>query len=364
VFVNLTNHTGEPVPDQNREVQMIDAAIYDAPDGDRGVTTVTDLVTDLPKVEMHLHIEGTLEPELMFDLAGRNGLDLPFASVAEVRAAYEFSDLQSFLDIYYQGAGVLRTPEDFDDLMWAYLRRAHTDGVRHAEMFFDPQTHTDRGIGFDIFMAGFATARDRAFQTLGITSDLIMCFLRHLPERAALDTLEAASDHLAAITAVGLDSSEVGFPPSMFQRVFAEARSAGLRAVAHAGEEGPPEYVWGALDLLGAERIDHGFRAEEDPALIERLVADRIPLTMCPLSNLKLRVIDTIEDHNIARLLDRGVLVTINSDDPAYFGGYIADNYRAVQGGLALSDEQMARIARNSVEASFATDARKAAISG
>jgi adenosine deaminase len=319
-------------------------------------------VTDLTKVEMHLHIEGTLEPELMFEVGGRNGVGLPFDSVEEVRAAYEFTDLQSFLDIYYQGAAVLREPEDFDDLMWAYLERAHADGVRHAEMFFDPQTHTERGIGFDVFMEGFAAARARAETELGLTSDLIMCFLRHLPEPEAFETLEAASDHLDVITAVGLDSSEVGFPPSNFERVYAAARDAGLRTVAHAGEEGPPEYVWEALDVLGAERIDHGVRAEEDEALVDRLVADRIPLTMCPLSNVKLRVFDTIEDHNIGRLLDRGVVVTINSDDPAYFGGYIGDNYRAVHGGLGLSDEQMATIAANSIEASFASDARKAAM--
>lgn len=321
-------------------------------------------VTDLAKVEMHLHIEGTLEPELMFQVGARNGVDLPFGSVDEVRAAYEFTDLQSFLDIYYQGAAVLREPEDFDDLMWAYLQRAHADGVRHAEMFFDPQTHTERGIGFDVFMEGFGAARERALDELGVTSDLIMCFLRHLPESAAFQTLEAASDHLDAITAVGLDSSEIGFPPSNFERVYATAREAGLRAVAHAGEEGPPEYVWQALDLLGAERIDHGVRAEEDEALLDRLVADRIPLTMCPLSNVKLRVFDTIGDHNIGRLLERGLLVTINSDDPAYFGGYIGDNYREVQDGLGLPDDAMARLAHNSIEASFASEERKREMGG
>jgi adenosine deaminase len=320
---------------------------------------MSDIAASVPKVEMHLHIEGTLEPELMFEVAHRNALDLPFQTVDAVRAAYEFTDLQSFLDIYYQGAAVLRTTEDFDALMWAYLERAAADGVRHAEMFFDPQTHTGRRVGFDVFMPGFGAARQRAADRLGITTDLIMCFLRHLPESAAFDTLAAASDHLDQITAVGLDSSEVGFPPENFQRVFAEARAAGLRAVAHAGEEGPPEYVWKALDLLGAERIDHGVRAAEDEALLDRLVADRIPLTMCPLSNVKLRVFDRIEDHNIGRLLERGVVVTINSDDPAYFGGYVADNYRAVQSGLGLSDEDMARIARNSIEASFASEERR-----
>lgn len=316
-------------------------------------------VTDLAKVEMHLHIEGTLEPEMMFEVGRRNGVELPFASVDEVRAAYEFTDLQSFLDIYYQGAAVLREPEDFDALMWAYLERAHADGVHHAEMFFDPQTHTDRGIGFDVFMAGFASARARAEERWGLTSDLIMCFLRHLPESAAFETLAAAADHLEDITAVGLDSSERGFPPALFERVYAEARAAGLRAVAHAGEEGPAEYVWQALDLLGVERIDHGVHAEDDEALLDRLVADHIPLTMCPLSNVRLRVFDTIQDHNIARLLDRGLVVTINSDDPAYFGGYVGDNYRAVHEQLGLTEDQMRTIARNSIAASFASDERK-----
>lgn len=318
-----------------------------------------DQITDLPKVEMHLHIEGTLEPELMFELAGKNGVGLPFGSVGEVRAAYEFTDLQSFLDIYYQGAAVLQTPEDFEALMWAYLQRAAADGVRHAEMFFDPQTHTERAVGFEVFMPGFAAARERATVELGVTSDLIMCFLRHLSEEAAFATLEAAADHLGAINAVGLDSSEVGHPPSEFERVFAAARDLGLRAVAHAGEEGPPEYVWEALDLLGVERIDHGVRCEEDDALVDRIVADGIPLTMCPLSNVKLRVFDRIEDHNLKRLLDRGVKVTINSDDPAYFGGYVAENYRAVQIGLGLTDEELALVARNSIEASFASSDRK-----
>lgn len=319
-------------------------------------------VTDLAKVEMHLHIEGTLEPEHMFSLAERNGVALPFRTVDDVRAAYEFSDLQSFLDIYYQGAAVLREPQDFDDLMWAYLTRAHADGVRHAEMFFDPQTHTDRGIGFDVFMEGFASARARAEAELGVTSLLIMCFLRHLPESAAIETLEAAEPHFDQITGVGLDSSELGFPPSDFARVYGMARDAGLRLVAHAGEEGPPEYVWEALDVLGVERIEHGVRSEEDAALVERLVADQIPLTVCPLSNVRLRVFDRIEDHNLRRLLDLGLLVTVNSDDPAYFGGYVADNYRAVRDGLGMSDDELRRLARNSIEASFLSDDAKAAL--
>lgn len=323
------------------------------------MTGRADLIGALPKVEMHIHVEGTLEPEMMVSLGARNRVAVPYRSVADVRAAYEFTDLQSFLDVYYLGASVLRSPQDFDDLMWAYLQRAHADGVRHAEVFFDPQTHTDRGIGFDVFMSGFAAARSRAEAELGVTSALIMCFLRHLSESAALDTFEAAGPFLDQIAAVGLDSSEVGHPPSGFARVFGLAREAGLRLVAHAGEEGPPRYVWEALDVLGVERIDHGVRAEEDEALLARLVADRIPLTMCPLSNVRLRVFDRIEHHNLKRLLDRGVMVTVNSDDPAYFGGYVADNYRAVQVGLGLGDDEVRQLARNSIEASFLHDARK-----
>jgi len=318
-----------------------------------------DLISDLPKAELHLHVEGTLEPEMMLALAVRNGVSLPYRSVEEVRAAYEFTDLQSFLDVYYRGASVLKTPQDFDGLMWAYLQRAATDGVRHAEISFDPQTHTERGIGFSVFMEGFVAAQARAAANLGVTSALILCFLRHLPEAAAMETLDAAEPFLHQITAVGLDSSEVGHPPSRFRRVFARAREAGLRAVAHAGEEAPPEYVWQALDLLGVERVDHGVRAEEDDALVGRLVADGIPLTMCPLSNVRLRVFDRIEEHNLARLLERGVKVTVNSDDPAYFGGYVADNYRAVEAGLHLGPTELVALARNSVEASFLPAAAK-----
>ncbi len=301
---------------------------------------------------------------MMFVQAARNGITLPFPSVEALRAAYRFTDLQSFLDIYYQGAAVLRTAEDFDELMFAYLQRAQADGVRHAEMFFDPQTHTERGVGFEVFMDGFGRARRRAAAELGLSSALIMCFLRHLPESAAFDTLEAAGPYLDQIVAVGLDSSEVGHPPEKYQRVFARAREAGLRAVAHAGEEGPPEYVWGALDLLGAERIDHGVRSESDPALVARLAADRIPLTMCPLSNVRLRVFDRIEDHNLKRLMDAGVMVTVNSDDPAYFGGYVGDNYRAVQQGLGLSRDEIHTLARHSIEASFLDEWRKAELVG
>lgn len=318
-----------------------------------------DFITSLPKAELHLHIEGTLEPEMMFDLAERNGFEVPFTSVAEVRAAYEFTDLQSFLDIYYQGAAVLQTSDDFRDLMWAYLERAAADGVRHAEMFFDPQTHTERGIGFDVFMAGFAEARARALDELGMTTLLIMCFLRHLPESEAIDTFEAARPFLDDIAAVGLDSSEVGHPPEGFERVFAMARESGLRAVAHAGEEGPPSYILGALDLLHAERIDHGVASERDDELVERLASTGVPLTMCPLSNVRLKVFDRIEDHNLRRLMERGVKVTVNSDDPSYFGGYIGDNYRALERGLGLSHEELATLARNSIEASFLAASQK-----
>jgi adenosine deaminase len=320
---------------------------------------VDDFIARLPKAELHLHIEGTLEPEMMFELSARNGVGIPFSSVDQIRAAYEFTDLQSFLDIYYEGAAVLRTADDFRDLMWAYLQRAAADGVRHAEMFFDPQTHTERGIGFEVFMEGFAGATKRAAAELGMTSLLIMCFLRHLPEAAAIDTFEEARPFLDQIAAVGLDSSEVGHPPEEFERVFALARDAGLRVVAHAGEEGPPSYIYGALDTLHVERIDHGVACEQDDGLVERLATEGIPLTMCPLSNVRLKGFARIEDHNLKRLMDRGVKVTVNSDDPSYFGGYVADNYRALQDGLDLTDADLAQLARNSIEASFLEEAAK-----
>jgi len=317
-------------------------------------------IRGLPKAELHLHIEGTLEPELMFELAARNGITLPFSSVAEVRAAYEFTDLQSFLDIYYRGASVLVTEQDFYDLMGAYLLRAHHDGVHRAEIFFDPQTHTERGVGFPVFMEGFLEAIEDAEDTLGISAALIMCFLRHLPGEDAVATWEAAAGYHDRILAVGLDSSEVGNPPERFAEAYDRARAAGLAAVAHAGEEGPPSYISGALDALRVRRIDHGVRCEEDDALVERLVAERIPLTMCPLSNVKLRVFDRLQDHNLKRLLDRGVKVTINSDDPAYFGGYIGDNYVATAAALDLSREDLIQIALNSLDAAFLPDAGKA----
>jgi adenosine deaminase len=313
-------------------------------------------IRSLPKAELHLHIEGTLEPEMMVALAERNGIDLPFDSVEEVRAAYEFSDLQSFLDIYYQGAAVLVTEQDFYDLMIAYLGRAADDGVRRVEIFFDPQTHTERGIDFRVFMDGFTRAMAEAEDRWGISAGLIMCFLRHLSGDAAIGTWHHAEPFADQIIGVGLDSGEVGNPPEWFAQAYALARSAGLHSVAHAGEEGPPAYITGALDSLGAERIDHGVRCDEDPALVERLVREQIPLTMCPLSNVKLRVFDRLEDHNMKRLLDQGVRVTINSDDPAYFGGYVLDNYVATAAALDLSREDLIVLARNSIEAAFLED--------
>jgi adenine deaminase len=314
----------------------------------------------LPKAELHLHIEGTLEPEMMLELADRNGMTVPYADVDEVRAAYAFTDLQSFLDIYYTGAAVLRTEADFHDLMAAYLARAHADGVRRAEVFFDPQTHTERGIGFEVFMNGFLTAIEQAGSATGISVGLIMCFLRHLPVSAAEETFARAEPWLDHILAVGLDSSERGFPPDPFAPVYSSARQAGLHAVAHAGEEGPPAHIVASLDVLGCERIDHGVRAEEDPALIERLARQGTPLTVCPLSNLALKGVERLEDHNLARLLAAGLKVTVNSDDPAYFGGYIGDNYIAIARALDLGESALTRIARNSLEATFAPDADKA----
>ena len=313
----------------------------------------------LPKAELHVHIEGTLEPELMFELAARNGIALPYPDVEAVRTAYAFTDLQSFLDIYYAGAAVLVTEDDFYDLMAAYLDRAHADGVKRAEVFFDPQTHTERGIDFSVFMSGFGRAIEDAQRSTGISAELIMCFLRHLPAGDAEETFDRARPWLDQILAVGLDSSERGFPPEPFAPVYSQARAAGLHAVAHAAEEGPASYVVASLDLLGCERIDHGVRAEEDPAVLDRLIRDRIPLTVCPLSNLALKGVDRLEDHNLGRLLAKGVRVTVNSDDPAYFGGYIGDNYIAVARALDLTFEDLATIARNSLDATFAAPADK-----
>ena len=310
-------------------------------------------VRGLPKAELHVHIEGTLEPEMMFDFARRNQVPLRFGSVEEVRAAYEFTDLQSFLDIYYEGAGVLLTEQDFFDLTYAYLENAARDNVRRAEIFFDPQTHTARGIPFATVITGITRALDEGRTRLGISSGLIMCFLRHLSAESANHTLEQALPFRKDLIAVGLDSSEVGNPPERFDAVFAHARREGLLVVAHAGEEGPPDYIWSALDGLHARRIDHGVRADEDPALLLRLAEERIPLTMCPLSNVKLRVFASLSDHNLRELLDRGLVVTINSDDPAYFGGYINDNYLAAATALNLTKEELAALAANSFEAAF-----------
>ncbi len=316
-------------------------------------------VRSLPKTELHVHIEGTLEPEMMFRLGERNGFDLPFESVDGVAEAYDFTDLQSFLDIYYQGAAVLQTPGDFYELMAAYLDRATADGVRHAEIFFDPQTHTARGIPFEVFMQGFREAIADARSGSGITADLILCFLRHLSGEDAVAALVAAEPHLEGVVAVGLDSSEVGNPPELFSEAFRLARDLGLRAVAHAGEEGPPEYVVGALDTLGVERIDHGVRSLEDPHLMERLRRDQVPVTMCPLSNLALNVVERLEDHPIKEMMDLGLLVSVNSDDPSYFGGYVLDNYSAVASAFGLSSVDLADLARNSVTSSFLAAERK-----
>ncbi len=316
------------------------------------MTTREDLVS-LPKAELHVHIEGTLEPELMFELGTRNGLELPFPDVQAVRDAYRFTDLQSFLDIYYQGAAVLQTRDDFAALMDAYLRRAAADGVVHAEIFFDPQAHTRRGIGFETFMGGFREAMEDARRDLGITSQLILCFLRHLPPEDAVATIEAAADHLEGVVAVGLDSSEVGYPPELFVEAYERARSLGLRAVAHAGEEGPPEYIWSALDDLGVERIDHGVRCLEDPELVDRLRREQVPLTVCPLSNVALKVVDRLADHPLPEMLDAGLLVTINSDDPAYFGGYVGDNYAWVAEAFGWDSDRMSTLAANSLKATF-----------
>jgi adenine deaminase len=314
----------------------------------------------LPKAELHLHIEGSLEPEMMFDLARRNGVALPYASVEATREAYAFTDLQSFLDIYYAGAAVLLHERDFYDLAMAYFQRAHADGVVHAELFFDPQTHTARGVAFETVLAGLERAAKDARDQLGISSRLILCFLRHLSEADAFATLEQARPHRHRLHGVGLDSSEQGHPPAKFERVFACCRDLGLRLVAHAGEEGPPEYIWEALDRLRIERIDHGVRAAEDPALMERLIRERVPLTVCPLSNVKLRVFPTLAQHNLKHLLDQGLCITLNSDDPAYFGGYLGQNFLASAQALKLSRADLVTLARNSLHASFVTPAERA----
>ncbi|UIJ74780.1 adenosine deaminase [Acinetobacter sp. SH20PTE14] len=318
-----------------------------------------ELIRALPKAELHVHIEGTFEPELMFAIAQRNNIAIPYQSVEELKEAYNFHNLQSFLDIYYAGANVLIHEQDFYDLAWAYLEKCAEDHVVHTEMFFDPQTHTDRGVAFETVLNGLQRACNDAKVKLGISSHLIMCFLRHLSEDAAFSTLEQALPYKDQIIGVGLDSSEVGHPPSKFERVFAKAREAGFLIVAHAGEEGPAEYVWEALDLLKVNRVDHGVRSEEDPVLMQRLIAEKMPLTVCPLSNLKLCVVNDMADHNIRRLLQQGVHVTVNSDDPSYFGGYMNDNFIAITEALDLSNAELKQLAINSFEASFISDAEK-----
>jgi len=307
----------------------------------------------MPKAELHIHIEGSLEPEQMFEFAGRNGLRLPFKSVDEARKAYQFTDLQSFLQLYYQGVRVLVHERDFYDLTWAYFSKAHSQNLRHVEMFFDPQAHTGRGIAFETVISGIHHAMLDAKRRVDISSKLVMCFLRDLSEQAAMAILQQALPFKDRIFAVGLDSSEVGHPPEKFSRVFDEARKQGFLTVAHAGEEGPPEYIWQALDRLKVSRIDHGVRCIEDPDLTARLAAAGIPLTVCPLSNVKLRVFESIEKHNLKQLLDRGLCVTINSDDPAYFGGYLTENYLAVQKALSLDRNDIYCLARNSFQAAF-----------
>ncbi|WDY53011.1 adenosine deaminase [Vibrio fluvialis] len=319
-----------------------------------------EFIQQLPKVELHLHIEGSLEPELMFDLAQRNQIAIPFSSPDEVRAAYQFSNLQSFLDIYYQGANVLIHEQDFFDLTWAYLLRCQQDNVMHTEIFFDPQTHTARGIAFETVINGITQALEKGQQELGISSQLIMCFLRHLSEADAMLTLQQALPYKDKIVGVGLDSSEQGHPPEKFQQVFRQAREAGFIAVAHAGEEGPALNIRNAIDLLGVQRVDHGVRCVEDAALVQELKQTRMPLTVCPLSNLKLKVFTEMEQHNIVDLLRQGLCVTINSDDPAYFGGYMTDNFIAVADAHPMSHQELAQFTLNAIEASFISDAEKA----
>lgn len=318
-----------------------------------------DFIDRLPKAELHVHIEGTLEPELMFQLAERNAVALRYSTVEEARAAYRFSDLQSFLDIYYEGARVLLREEDFHDLTWAYLLKARQDNVIHTEIFFDPQIHTERGVPFETVLSGIRAALDAGRKELDISSHLLLCFLRHLSADAAMSTLEQALPHRDAILGVGLDSTEVGNPPSKFASVFERARKKGFLSVAHAGEEGPPDYIWQALDVLRVSRIDHGVRCLEDRRLVERLRRDQVPLTVCPLSNVRLRVFDRIEDHNIGRLLEAGLCVSVHSDDPAYFGAYVNDNYRAVRDAHGLGRSEILRLARNSLVGSFLDDTEK-----
>ena len=318
-----------------------------------------EFIQSLPKVELHLHIEGTLEPELMLKLAKRNNVDIPYKSIAEARDAYNFHNLQSFLDIYFQGTDVLINEQDFFELTWAYLLRCKDDNVLHTEVFFDPQTHTERGICFDTVVNGIHRALIKGKTELGISSKLIMCFLRHLDEESAFKTLDQAQSHKDKIIAVGLDSTEIGHPAGKFERVFKQAIEQGFLTVAHAGEEGPASNIYEALNLLNVTRIDHGVRCIEDEALIKHLITERIPLTVCPLSNIKLKVFNSMEQHNIVTLLRKGVCVTINSDDPAYFGGYMTDNFFAVTNAHALSKTEIAQFTLNAIYASFISDSEK-----
>jgi len=323
---------------------------------------IRDFLKKLPKVELHLHLEGCLEPELMFELAQRNNIELPFETVEHAHRTYEFTNLQDFLDIYYQGANVLRVEQDFYDLTWAYLKKCHRQNVVHVEPFFDSQTHTDRGVSFETVVNGISQALKDGESQLGITSKLIMCFLRHLSEEAAFDTLTQAEPFLDQIIGVGLDSSEKGHPPEKFSRVFTKARELGFLTVAHAGEEGPAEYVWTAIDDLKVSRVDHGVHSIDDPKLMARLVETKMPLTVCPLSNTKLGVFDDMSQHNILDMLEKGVCVTVNSDDPAYFGGYMTENFVVLAQALDMTKDQAKQLVLNSIEASFADEARKQAM--
>lgn len=318
-----------------------------------------EFIQNLPKVELHLHIEGTLEPEMMFELAQRNNIDLPYDSVSEVKEAYDFDNLESFLDIYYQGSQVLQQERDFYDLTWAYLEKAASQNVRHTEIFFDPQSHTDRGIAFETAYQGIYRALENGKSKLGISSQLILSFLRHLSEEEAFATLDLALPYKDTMPAVGLDSAEQGNPPSKFKRVFDKAQAEGFLTVAHAGEEGPPEYIWEAINLLKVSRIDHGVRSMEDPKLLDYLVEKQIPLTVCPLSNVELKVFDSMAKHNLKQLLNLGICATVNSDDPSYFGGYINENYQAAQTALDLSKQELYQLAKNSVRASFLLPEKK-----
>ena len=321
-------------------------------------------IEGLPKAELHLHIEGTFEPELMFKIAERNGIELPYDSVETLRRAYEFTELQDFLDIYYQGMNVLRTEQDYFDLTWAYLNRAHADRVRHVELFFDPQGHTSRGVDLATVIHGIDRALNKAQQEFDMSHRKIMCFLRHLDEEDAIRTLEEARPFRALIAGIGLDSSERGNPPEKFARVFARAREQGYHIVAHAGEEGPPEYIHQALDLLEVERIDHGNSAMQDEALLQRLAEEQVPLTLCPLSNLKLCVVDDLKQHPVAEMLGLGLCATVNSDDPAYFGGYVNDNFLAVEQALSLGKSRLVQLARNSFQAAFIDAERREELLG